>query len=96
MIPTPNYYPIEGGAWMTLRELEGLGSWDYYSVYREDSDTPALVKVSAYSALCAVGRDGGFAMPSNGMHVKISNVDLTALLGEMANHGPTPSDGNAS
>lgn len=90
MIPTPNYYPIEGGAWMTLRELEGLGVWDYYA---KGVEIPALTKVSAYAALASVGRYGGYAMPSNGMHVKISNVDVTALLGEMANHGPTPNDG---
>jgi len=83
MIPTPNYYPIDGGAWMTLRELEALGSWDH---------SGGQTKLSAYAALALVARAGGKAYPTNGMHVFVSQVDINALLGEMANTGPTPND----
>ena len=78
---------------MTLRELEALGAWNYYV---DGSDQPELAKVSAYAALASVGRGGGYAAPANGMAVKISDVDLVALLREMSNVGPTPNDGNAS
>lgn len=92
MIPTPQYYPVEakGRAWMTLRELEGLGAWNYYR------DGGRLTNISAYAALACVGRDGGFAKPANGMDVTVREIDMTALLGEMGNHGPTPNDGAAS
>jgi len=94
MIPTPPYYPVEAPdrAWMTLRELESVGQWDYHA----SDNAGSFRNVTAYSALAAVGRNGGYAVPTNGMNITVREIDLTALLNEMGNHGPTPNDGAAS
>jgi hypothetical protein len=95
MIPMPTYYYVENGdaggnKWFTLRELEALGSWDYCN---DQSPAAGFAKVTAYSALAAVGSYGGYARPSNGLPIVVREINMTALLAEMGNVGPTPNDG---
>jgi hypothetical protein len=95
MIPLPPYYPVVARerAWMTLRELESLGQWDYFN---DKSPAAGFKNCTCYAALAAVGSYGGYARPSNGMDVTVNQIDMDALLGEMGSHGPTPNDGAAS